>query len=54
MMIDRNLEIREEIQDCEGWLIFDERYPEDDDDEGGLEAKDEGFGEFYPPELTHD
>lgn len=48
--IDRNLEIEEEFQDLEGWVMWD--CPEDDgDDEGGLEAKDKGFGEFYLPSV---
>ena len=49
MMIDRNLEIKEELEDLEGWVMW--ACPEDDDDEGGLEAKDKGFGEFYPPSV---
>ena len=49
MMIDRNLEIKEELEDLEGWVMWG--CPEDDDDEGGLDAKDEGFAEFYPPSV---
>lgn len=49
-MIDRNLEIKEELEDLEGWVMW--ACPEDDDDdEGGLEAKDKGFGEFYLPSV---
>jgi hypothetical protein len=51
MMIDRNLEIKEELEELEGWVMWECPEDDDDDDDGGLEAKDEGFREFYPPSV---
>ena len=49
-MTDRELEIKGDLEGLEGWVMWG-CPDDDDDDEGGLEAKDKGFGEFYPPSV---
>ena len=50
MMIDRNLEIKEELEELEGWVMWECPEDDDDDDDGGLEAKDK---KITPYSLRH-